>query len=114
MSIVDILFISKKVEKLCTDSKTMMRKIGPESSKRLRRRLDDLRAAASLEVMRTLPGRCHELKGDKAGQLSVDLVHPNRLILEPGDNPVPYKPDGGLDWASIHAVRILGIEDTHG
>lgn len=110
---MDILFISKKVEKLCTDSKTMTRKTGPEASKRLRRRLDDLRAAPTLEVMRTLPGRCHELKGDREGQLSVDLVHPNRLILEPANNPVPYKSDGGLDWASVTVVRILGIEDTH-
>lgn len=66
-----------------------------------------------LEVMRRLPGRCHELKGELAGILSLDLRHPYRLLFEPADEPVPVKPDGGLDWAGVTAVRILGVEDTH-
>lgn len=110
---MDILFGSAKIKKLCSDSKKMTRKLGDKTARRLLRRLDDLHAAASLEVMRTLPGRCHELKGDRDGQLSLDLEHPNRLILEPANDPVPCKPDGGLDWSSIDAVRIIGIEDTH-
>lgn len=73
-----------------------------------------MRAAANLGVLRTLPGRCHELKGNRAGQLSIDLVHPHRLILVPSGNPRPEKEDGGLDWDKVTAVTIVGIEDTHG
>ena len=87
---------------------------GDRPAKVLRRRLDQLRAAKSLEVMRNLPGRCHELRADRAGQLSLDLVHPMRLIIEPAEEPRPYKDDGGLDWSRVEAVRVLGIEDTHG
>jgi plasmid maintenance system killer protein len=80
----------------------------------IRRRLDELRAAEVLEDLRNLPGpRCHELRGDRAGQISVDLDHPYRLIFEPADDPVPRKPDGGLDWRSVTAVRILEVTDTH-
>ncbi|WP_419934156.1 killer suppression protein [Candidatus Palauibacter sp.] len=79
----------------------------------MRRRLDDLRAADNLEVMRGLPGRCHELRGQRAGVLSLDLHHPYRLLFEPADEPVPRKVDGGLDWGRVVAVRILGVEDTH-
>lgn len=79
----------------------------------IRRRLDDLDAANSLEEMRNLPGRCHELKGDRACQLSIDLVHPQRLIFVPLENPFPTKPDGGMDWTQVKSILVMGIEDTH-
>ena len=82
--------------------------------KRLRQRLDELRAAETLDVVRKLPGRCHELSGARSGELSLDLEHPYRLIFEPAHNPIPKKPDGGLDWSAVKAVRIIEVTDTHG
>lgn len=111
---LEIVFRTKKLQKQCTDTKEMQRSLGSKQAKRLRQRLDDLRASPTLEVMRSLPGRCHELKGDREGELSVDLEHPYRLIFEPANNPVPKKGDGGLDWSRVSGIRILGIEDTHG
>nr|WP_061431981.1 hypothetical protein [Microcystis aeruginosa] len=66
-----------------------------------------------LEEMRSLPGRCHELLHNCAGQLSLDLVHPLRLIFEPANIPIPQKADGGIDWKKVTAVVIIGIVDTH-
>lgn len=77
------------------------------------RRLDDLKAADDLNVLSTLPGRCHELKGDRHGQLSLDLDGPWRLIFLPADQPPALKPDGGMDWKNVRTIEILGIEDTH-
>ena len=91
----------------------MVRTWGPRQSDILRRRLDQLRAAPALVEMRSLPGRCHELIGDRAGQLSLDLVHPMRLIFESADEPTPINSEGGLDWAQVKTVRILEIADTH-
>lgn len=85
-----------------------------QRAKLIRRRLDDLRAVETLEVMRNLPGRCHELKGNRAGQLSLDLDGPNRLIFVPYHDPIPKKPDGGLDWNGVTVIKVLGVEDTHG
>ncbi len=67
-----------------------------------------------MEELRHLPGRCHELIGNRAGQLSLDLDHPYRLIFEPADEPIPQKDDGGLDWTMVTSVVIIGVEDTHG
>ena len=64
--------------------------------------------------MRNLPGRCHELLGDLKGVLSIDLVHPQRLLFVPQEVPPPKKPDGGLDWTRVEAIEITSIEDTHG
>jgi len=95
------------------ETKRLMRKHNAQRAKLIRRRLDDLRAAASLDVMRTLPGRCHELKGDRAGELSLDLDGPYRLIVCPANNPVPVKEDGGLDWKGVTRIILIGVVDTH-
>ena len=92
----------------------MIRRHGDRRARIIRRRLDDLRAATVLEDMRSLPGRCHELRGDRAGQLSLDLDYPYRLIFEPANDPTPHKANEGLDWTKITAVEIVGVEDTHG
>lgn len=77
--------------------------------------MDELRAANNLEEMRSLPqARLHELRGDRDGQLSLDLDHPYRLIIQPACNPIPTKPDGGLDWARVTAILIVEVADTHG
>ncbi len=111
---MDILFRSRKLARDCTDSAAMTRRWGSRQSEKLRQRLDDLRAAPSLATMRNLPGRCHELVGDRARQVSLDLVHPYRLIFEPADEVRPLKADGGLDWSRVRTIRILAVEDTHG
>lgn len=63
---------------------------------------------------RSPPHRCHELTGDRKGTLSLNLDGPFRLILRPAHEPLPLRPDGGLDWSAVTAVEIVGIEDTHG
>jgi plasmid maintenance system killer protein len=111
---LDILFKDKKLRNLLTNQKKMARKWGDLQAKKLRQRLDDLHAAPTLETMRQLPGRCHELVGDRKGQLSLDLIHPYRLLFIPAEDPPPQKADGGLDWSKVTAIRVIGVEDTHG
>lgn len=111
---MDILFKSKKLEKQCNDFRLLVRYYGQTRARKIRQRLDDLLAASSLaEINKLPPARCHELVGDRAGQLSVDLDHPYRLILIPANDPTPRKEDGGLDWSKVTAIEIQGIEDTH-
>jgi proteic killer suppression protein len=111
---VDILFQTRRLEKQCSSETTLVKTFGAKRAKKIRLRLDQLRAADHLQIMRTLPGRCHELTENRKGQLAVDLDGPNRLIFEPADNPQPLKEDGGLDWGRVTAIRILEVEDYHG
>lgn len=110
---LDILFRDRSFEDECNDFRQLKKHQGELRAKKIRQRLDDLRAAEVLEDMKTLPGRCHELKGNRSNQLSLDLDHPWRLIFTPADDPPACKPDGGIDWNGIRAVEIIGIEDTH-
>jgi toxin HigB-1 len=112
--IVNIVFPSERMAAEFNSLKALSRSYGAEQARRILKRLDELLAADNLEVMRTLPGRCHELKHDRAGQLAIDVRHPYRLIFEPANEPIPRKEDGGLDWSKVTRIRILEVEDYHG
>jgi len=89
---------------------------GSRQAKIISIRLAKLRAAYSLHDFwppNVGPDRCHELIGDRKGQLSVDLDYPYRLIFVPNHEPIPRRSDGGLDWKQVTSVMIIGIEDTH-
>lgn len=111
---MDILFQGRKLEKTCHDQSLRVRTYGLVRAKLLERRLKEFRIVENLEELRLLPQvRCHELKGNRQGTLSVDLDHPYRLIFESANNPVPRKFDRGLDWTQVTAIRILAVENYH-
>lgn len=95
------------------DDARLVRRHNLQRAKLIRRRLDDLAAVPTLDTMHLLPGRCHELKGDRDGQLSLDLDGPFRLLFKPTGQPLPRKPDGGLDWKQVNSITLLGVVDTH-
>ncbi len=112
-----ITFSNNKLRKQLSEAKAMAKAHGPRRVERIKRIMTQLLAAPDLGVFAppySPPNRCHELKGDKKGVLSVDLDHPYRLLFKPGNNPIPKRPEGGLDWNQVTAIEILGIEDTHG
>lgn len=97
---MDLLFQTSKLAKEFNTGQLLVRRHGPRRAQLLQRRLIQLRAANVLEDLRKLPQvRCHELTGNRAGQLSLDLDHPYRLICEPANDPIPKQPDGGLSRA---------------
>ncbi len=108
-----ILFADKRLEKESHDHRLLQKRYGSLQAKKIEQRLSDLAAAPNLEVMRTLPGHCHELTGDHKGHLAIDLVQPYRLIFEVANDPLPIKQDGGLDWSLVTEIKIIEIENYH-
>jgi plasmid maintenance system killer protein len=100
---MDIIFGSNPVRRQCQ-----------KAQGKLKRRLDDIRAAENLSVLQSLPGRCHALKTDRRGQWAMDLDHPKRLVFEPFGEPLPLLPDGRLDVVRVTAIVINEIVDYHG
>jgi toxin HigB-1 len=111
---VKLEFEDKKLEATCETQRSRVRAFGADRAARLQRRLSSLVAASSLAELRNAPGRFHELKYDRKGQLSADLDHPYRLIFKP---VIPAAEQvlhaNGLDWSKITHVSIIGIADTH-
>ena len=113
---MDINFRSRKLEKEFNLGKQLESVHGSHRAKKIRLRMTEFRAAGCLNDFwppKSGNNRCHELTGSRKGELSVDLDHPYRLIFTPCHEPIPKKPDGGLDWKQVTAITILGIEDTH-
>jgi len=109
---MNVEFASAKLQKLCSTEKELIRRFGSDGGRMTMRRLQQLEAAPTLAAMRELPGHCHELTGDRSGQLALHLVEPYRLVFKPRC-PVPVTPDGSLDWDGVTAVVVLGIVDYH-
>lgn len=109
---MEVTFATKKLQKLCNSDKNLRKEHGPRMAEIIQRRLLDLEAADCLEVMRSLPGRCHELTANFKGHLALDLVQPKRLVFRPTDDPLPIV-NGALVWEEVHRVEIVGIGDYH-
>jgi len=104
-----------KTAKVFCDLEVLRRKWGAEQAKMIARRITQLEAAENLATLLSLPQmRAHELSGDRAGQISLDVKHPYRLIIVPDHEETPRKSDGGLNWKRITKIKVLGVEDTHG
>jgi len=110
---MEITYENRRIQKICTEKKTSQKELGQISASVLLYRLDQLKSADALEDLRFQPGHWHELIGDRWGQLAVSLNGLERLIFESDHDPRPEKPDGGLDWTTVTAVRIVEITDYH-
>jgi proteic killer suppression protein len=114
---MEITFINKKLQKQLSEESTLVRIHGMPRAKKLKLVLAKLWAAPNLAVFAppmSPPHRVHELTGNLQGQLSIDLDDPYRLLFLPNHNPLPLRTEGGLAWSKVTAIKIVGIEDTHG
>jgi len=111
---MQVFFRSKKLQKICSSAKKIQKAFGAARARKLQQRLLELSAAENLnQISRHPPSRCHEMTGNRQGQLSVDLDHPYRLFFIPANDPIHRKEDGGLDWHAVTEIEIIEIEDPH-
>ena len=110
---MEISFATSKLAKLCNSEKKLRGAYGPRMAALIQQRLMDLDAAETLESMRDIPGRCHQLTGNLEGLFAVDLVHPDRLVFAPDHDPVPQLSGGGVDWSKVTKIEVVGVGDYH-
>jgi toxin HigB-1 len=110
---MQVTFASRKLQTICESEKELRRTFGKDCAKKVVTRLSDLRAAGTLADMRNLPGRCHELSGDRVGQLGITLAGGRRLVLEPSDGWPAAKQEGANAWVEVDSVSVLEIVDYH-
>ena len=108
-----ITFSNKKLHRLANDDRKMQKELGQVRAKIFKRRLSQLQDAVTLEDVRHLPGRYHELTGDRKGQWACDLDQPYRLIFTPHEDPIPINEDGQYIWLEIVGVEVIEIINYH-
>lgn len=111
---MDIIFKTAKLAKEFNEFRLSKKVHGERRARLIRRRMDELRAANNLaEISHLPPPRMHQLKGERQGQISLDLDHPYRLLITVANNPIPKKDNGSINLSKVTAVMVFGIEDTH-
>jgi proteic killer suppression protein len=108
-----VTFADRKLYKLAIDHPKCNKEFGKIRAKLFLKRLNDLYIADTLEDVKNLPGRYHELKGERKGQWACDLDNPYRLIFEPHEYPTPTDENGKYIWLEIKGVEILEVVDYH-
>ena len=115
---MDVHVLDKKLRNALEDDAQMRRRYRVPMVKKLKQRIETLRAAESLADFwppNSGPERCHELRGNLRGTFSVDLVQPYRLLFRPRSSANVLDRLGEFSgWESIRAIDIVEIKDTHG
>ena len=111
---MEVKIATRQLTKVLNSEREMTKKYGERMSRMIAGRLAVLRNAPNLAAVPTnKPERRHALKGERAGQQAVDLVHPHRLVFVPAHDPLPQRPDGGLDEEHVTAIRVIEVVDYH-
>ena len=106
---MQVVFADKELARCAGDKAYAVRKMGQRRADAYLERINDLHGAVVLEDLKSLPGRYHELIGNRAGQWACDLDHPYRLIFKPVMNS-----DGNIIGLVVeNTVSILEIVDYH-
>ncbi len=108
-----IVFRDKKLEGLAADYARCQRSMGSRRARVFIARLNALHDARTLEDLRYLPGRFHELSGDRKGQWSCDLDHPYRLIFTPLRSSSSKRESQPLADTTLTLVEIIEVVDYH-
>jgi toxin HigB-1 len=106
---MDISFSDSRMQRRCESERDLRRTYGANCAKKILARIADLAAVASLDECRGLPGHCHELNGDREGQLAIEVARGRRLIFEPAHGC----PSGAMVWTEIDAIVLVEIVDYH-
>lgn len=90
-----------KIQRVCEDASVAERVYGCEMAAKIQMRIDQIRAADSVEMMiQYRIGRCHSLHQNRKNQYAVGLVHPQRLVFE-------------KKGTEIQIANIIEIVDYH-
>jgi len=106
-------FKNRKLEKALLDDKEILKGYG-KMAKTVKLRMNQLIAADNLSVINSLPQlRLHQLKGDRKGEWSIDIIKNWRIIFEIDHDPLPEDAFGGVDLKEVDSIRIISVEDPH-
>jgi proteic killer suppression protein len=104
-------FKNNRIKKQCENPQRAQLDFGSRMGNMLTQRVGELAAATSLLDIKHIPAaRLHRLKGARADEFAVDLVHPYRLVFR----PILQEGVDIFDLESINIIRIEEVTDYHG
>lgn len=94
-------------------SNNVIRKRCQRATGKLKQRLDEIRAAASITVLQTLPGNYHPLSANRAGEWACHLTEPYRLVFRPLESPPGASSGAERARDRITVVSLIEVVDYH-
>ena len=111
---MEISFQSSRIQRLLDDQSALIRIYGDRRARSIMARLLALRQWPTLSQVPTIPPfRRHQLRGNRCEQYAVDIDRQYRLVFVPDHDPIPRRPDGGIDTDLITAIVIIEVIDYH-
>lgn len=110
---MEVFFATKELASRLGSERDRVKEFGADGARRIDLRLQQMRSAPTLEDLRGLPGRHHELTGDLRGHFAVDVQETYRLIFRPTGPDNPCAGDGGRSWTTVDSITITEIIDHH-
>jgi hypothetical protein len=101
-----LAFETMPLREICEKEAEAIDALGSDVAMYLRRRLADLRAAASMEDL--MAGRPRQ--SPDRSKLLLDLVAGQVLVCEPNHRVRPREKAGVPDWPRISRVKIVAIQ----
>jgi proteic killer suppression protein len=103
-----VTFKNPRIHAIFKDDMRLVGKLGADSVKRLKRRLDDLRAAKSLVELRHAPGS-YRIVSERKGQFTCNIDASYQLAFESHKKPLLKNRHGEYDWSSVSGIAIVEI-----
>lgn len=106
---MQVVFANKELATCAGNKGFAVKKLGQRRADIYWSRLETLRQSTDVNSLKTMPGRFHELTGNRSGQWACDLDHPYRLIFKPLINS-----EGNVVGLVVEqTISILEIVDYH-
>ena len=109
---MELAFSTRLLRELCENEVRAKRALGARVGGKLKRRLADLRAAASVKDL--VAGRPRELKSAHCAQIVIELCEGYCMVFGANHATVPVFESGGVNWSKVSRVKILGIKNDNG
>lgn len=111
---MEIRFRTTRIETLLNSERNLTREYGPRRARAIRARLRTLAEIETLSQVSTAPPeRRHQLTQNRDEQYAISIDGQYRLVFVPDHDPIPRRPDGGIDTDLVTAIVITEVIDYH-
>jgi proteic killer suppression protein len=110
---MEISYKTNRLKKQLSNASEIKKAFGVNAN-RVSARLDDIRAAPNLQVLKQLPAaNCHQLQGRKNNEWAVDISKNHRMIFEIAHDPIPMDENNAINTLLVTEICIKETADYH-
>ena len=108
---MELAFNTKSLRQICESEDKAKNDLGPEVAEKLKARLEDLHATASVKDL--VVGRPRQLGDVHDQRMVVDLTEGYGIVFSANHVANPTLDSGDVDWSRVRRIKIMEIEPGH-